>query len=449
MTPRTQDLSLRYGSAPRRLTPFFYLELSVYWFALSLLWTGMITLVLQQIVEHMAGDQKDLVLGWVLGAGAFVSTIISLIVGTYSDHSRFKGGKRRPYILTGTILTVPFLLWLAYLGSLPPSMKLVPYLALSFCLIQFWANVATSPYQALVPDLIPKERQGTASAYMGVGSILGQLLSFVVCSSLIHQEDGLWKVCIVLSLALVAAALYTQFRIVERPATDNPALQTGLIETLKHSFTVDVKGNRDFFWLIASRFVINLGFYTAITFIAYYASDTLKAPEGTATKILMIATISGLVGNFPAGILADRVSKKLVVYVSCIVTGIAAVLFLLTSSVTVALVAAFFFGAGFGAFQAVDWALATNLLPDADEAKYMGVWHAAFTVPQVFAPLVGGLVANLFNHGAAAVWATEHFGSGFGYRVVLSLVLLYLIAGTVLIRPIRERVYLKLSENAA
>ena len=424
----------------RALTPFFYLELSLYWFALSLLWTGMITLVLQQIVERMAGDQKDLVLGWVLGAGAFVSTIISLIVGTYSDHSRSRFGKRRPYILVGTILTIPFLLWLAYLGTLPPSLQLIPYLALSFCLIQFWANVATSPYQALVPDLIPKSHQGTASAYMGMGSIFGQLLSFIVCGALLHQANGLWKVCFVLSVALVVAALYTQFRIEERPATDNPAQQTGVIETLKGSFTVDVKGNVDFFWLIGSRFVINLGFYTATTFISYYASDTLKAPSGTATNILLIATLSGLVGNFPAGILSDRMSKKLVVYISCVITGISAILFLTTNSVLVAYIAAFFFGAGFGAFQAVDWALATNLLPDTDEAKYMGVWHAAFTVPQVFAPLIGGRVAYLFNHGSAAAWATQQFGSGFGYRAVLFTVLLYLLGGTFLIHPIRERI---------
>ncbi len=422
----------------RPLTPFFYLELSVYWFALSLLWTGLITLVLQQIVERMAGSQKDLVLGWVLGAGALVSTLISLIVGTLSDHSRSPLGRRRPYILLGTILTIPFLLWMAHLGSLPPSLSLVPYLALSFCLIQFWANVATSPYQALVPDLIPKTQQGTASAYMGMGSILGQLMSFIVCSALLHQENGLWKICTVLSLALVAAALYTQFRIIEPSASDNPLKNGGLAATLKSSFTVDVKGNVDFFWLIGSRFVINLGFYTATTFIAYYSSDTLKAPAGTATKILMIATVSGLIGNFPAGVLSDRMSKKLVVYVSCVVTGIAALLFLMTNSVSVALIAAFFFGAGFGAFQAVDWALATNLLPANDEAKYMGVWHAAFTVPQVFAPLLGGWVAYLFNHGALAK-AAAGFGSGFGYRAVLFMVILYLIAGTFLIRPIHER----------
>jgi MFS family permease len=175
-----------------------------------------------------------------------------------------------------------------------------------------------------------------------------------------------------------------------------------------------------------------MGFYTATEFLYYYVRDTLRAPRpmATVTMIFVITTISGLIGNFPAGILSDRVSKKLVIYISTSVTGVAALVFLLTSSIPVAFGAAFIFGAGFGAFMAVDWAFACNLLPDCDEAKHMGIWHVAFTVPQVLAPLIGGVLAYVFN---------LHFGQGFGYRVVLMAVIVYLAVGTAMIRPIRER----------
>ena len=74
--------------------------------------------------------------------------------------------------------------------------------------------------------------------------------------------------------------------------------------------------------------------------------------------------------------------------------------------------------------------MATNLLPARDEARWMGIWHGAFTVPQVVAPIVGGVVAHLVN-GA--------FGGGAGYRAVLFLVLVYLVIGALMIRPIQER----------
>ena len=71
------------------------------------------------------------------------------------------------------------------------------------------------------------------------------------------------------------------------------------------------------------------------------------------------------------------------------------------------------------------------LLPERDEAKYMGVWHVAFTVPQVVAPLLGLAVAYVFN---------VRIGGGFGYRVAMGLALVYFVMGTIMIRPIREKV---------
>ena len=407
-------------------TARLYFDLSVFWFALTFLWAGMITIVIQQLVLEMVGDRrKDVYLGWTLAIGALVSTVVVIVVGAASDRSRWSMGRRRPYIIGGTILSVPVLLWLAHVRS-------IPLLIYDFCLIQLWVNVATSPYQALIPDLVPRERQGTASAYMGMSSLLGQLGGLILCGSLIQRPGGLTAITIIFSVLLVGAMIYTTWRVGELSAAGNPAPQLGLVGTVAESFRLSPKEYPDFFRLIISRFVINMGFYTATEFLYYYVRDTLRAPRpmATVTMIFVITTISGLIGNFPAGILSDRVSKKLVIYISTSVTGVAALVFLLTSSIPVAFGAAFIFGAGFGAFMAVDWAFACNLLPDCDQAKHMGIWHVAFTVPQVLAPLVGGVLAYVFN---------LHFGQGFGYRVVLMAVIVYLAVGTAMIRPIRER----------
>jgi MFS family permease len=407
-------------------TARLYFDLSVFWFALTFLWAGMITIVIQQLVLEMVGDRrKDVYLGWTLAIGAVVSTVVVIVVGAASDRSRWSMGRRRPYIIGGTILSVPVLLWLAHVRS-------IPLLIYDFCLIQLWVNVATSPYQALIPDLVPRERQGTASAYMGMSSLLGQLGGLILCGKLMQRPGGLTAITIIFSVLLVGAMIYTAWRVSELSGAGNPAPQLGLAGTVAESFRVSPKEHPDFFRLIASRFVINMGFYTATEFLYYYVRDTLRAPNPmeTVTLIFVITTISGLIGNFPAGILSDRVSKKLVIYISTSITAVAALVFLLTSSIPVAFGAAFIFGAGFGAFMAVDWAFACNLLPDCDEAKHMGIWHVAFTVPQVLAPLIGGVLAYVFN---------LHFGQGFGYRVVLMAVIVYLAAGTAMIRPIRER----------
>jgi len=59
----------------------------------------------------------------------------------------------------------------------------------------------------------------------------------------------------------------------------------------------------------------------------------------------------------------------------------------------------------------------------------MAMWHVAFTAPQVIAPLIGGIAAYYFNRA---------LGSGFGYRVVMFMVIVYLLAGAAMVRPIRS-----------
>jgi MFS family permease len=312
----------------------------------------------------------------------------------------------------------------------------IPALILSFCLVQLWTNVATAPYQAMMPDMVPKEHQGTASAYMGMSGLLGQLGGLICCGLLIEKPGGLWMIMVTFSLLMIATMLYTVWRIPEPSAESNPAAKMNLVETIIESFRINAREHLDFIRLIVSRFIINMGFYTCTGFFLYYVTDALGAarPVKIATQIFIISTISGILGNFPAGILGDRVSKKAVIYLSCTIASTGALVFLLAGSTPVALAASFVFGIGFGAFMAVDWAFATNLLPDKDEAKYMGVWHIAFTVPQVIAPFIGGIVAYFFN---------RNMGHGMGYRAVLALAILYLAIGTIAIRPIRERIIRK------
>lgn len=425
------SFSRSHSITGRLLGPLYFLDLSVYWFAVSFLWSGLITIVIQGLVAQIDPTRKDLLLGATLAAGALISTIVSYYAGAHSDGARLKlartWGKRRPYLLIGTLATIPCLLFL-------PSAKTLLALMLVVCAIQFWVNLATAPYQALIPDLVPKDKQGAASSWMGLSALLGTSVGLVVYNILFSRPNGLMSIMLLVSLLMLLTGGWTLWRVQEVPAPDPDSAQV-LAERSRHrafSWGDAWRENPSFFWLIGSRFFINLGFYTASEFLLYYVTDTLRAPKPgeVAARFFLISTVAGLIGNFPAGWAADRISKKAVIWVSLLITGVAAGVFLAASSIEVASKAAWIFGAGYGAFLAVDWALATNLLPPRDQARWMGIWHGAFTVPQVIAPALGGLVAYSVN---------QAYGKGVGYRATLALVLLYLVIGAIMVIPIRER----------
>jgi hypothetical protein len=86
------------------------------------------------------------------------------------------------------------------------------------------------------------------------------------------------------------------------------------------------------------------------------------------------------------------------------------------------------FGVGYGAYQAVDWALAIDVLPQGDSAaKDMGIWHVSLVLPQVIAPaLTGVILAALKPHSLLL-----------GYTLVFTATAFWFILGTVFVRQIR------------
>jgi MFS family permease len=91
------------------------------------------------------------------------------------------------------------------------------------------------------------------------------------------------------------------------------------------------------------------------------------------------------------------------------------------------------FGLGYGAYQAVDWALASDVLPNADDyAKDMGVWHVSFTLPQVLAVPIGGVLLDSFQRIGRDIGQPN-----LGYTVLFALAFVYFILGTVLVRQVK------------
>jgi MFS family permease len=401
-----------------------YLGISLFWFALSFFWGAVLLLVLPDRVEQLVGSrEKDRVLAIVTSIGAFVASATQILFGAISDRSRHPMGRRRPYLIVGTLLTTLGLF-------LFPAARTAWTLLGVYIVIQFFLNVANGPYQALIPDRIPWQYHGTASAWMGVCTLLGRIGGPYAASLLLGTEQGLFWLMVLFAVFLNAFMLVNVWLVREEPYTGNSPT---LWEAIASSYRVALKPYPSFIWLLISRLAIMMGIYTVNFCLLYYLRDTLGYREeafSLITNFMILSTITGILGTLPAGKLADRYSKRLILVISCLTCLVAGMGFLLAKDLTVVYLAVGIFGAGFGVFQAVDWALACNLLPQQSPAKYMGVWGIADTLPQVVAPLIAGPIAYVVNTQVAM---------GVGYRVLMVLAMVYWALGTLAIRFIRER----------
>lgn len=436
-----------------------YLAISVFWLAVSFFWGALLYSVLQSRVQSFVEieyskahsgyvaplataknieetpAQKEIEamqankLSWLLGTGALLSMVTQLVFGALSDNTRSRWGRRKPFLVIGTVL--------ASVGvfAFPYAQNYAQLFAV-FLWIQVFLNVASGPYSALIPDLIPFEYHGKASAFMGFFSLVGRTGGMVAGAIALQQKGDIGLNALTISfLVLLNGLMLTTALMTHEDPTSSVSSTGSFAHTLTGIFRVDLRGHSSFVWVLVSRFVINTGVYTILPFLLYYLMSGYGLTKNDALKqlvvIALLVNIMGLIATFPAGLASDRTSKKNVIYVTCALCVIGGLGFVFSQSIVFALLAAGIFGLGYGAFSAVDWALVCNVLPEGEPAKYMGLWSCADTVPQIVAPFLGSAVAT---------WTIAHYNASVGYRAVMFTAIVWFVLGTFFIRFVKERV---------
>ena len=406
-----------------------YLKITIYGFALAALWSSLHSIVLPiRLLDMVAEAEKNTYLGLLTFAGLLLAMIVQPIAGAISDRSGFKWGRRRPYILIGSLLGVLLLPGIGLFQS---------YIALFiiYCLLQMTSNVAQGTYQAFIPDLVPQDRKGLAS---GVKSLL-EIIGGIAIVRLIGYFMGkyvpgegviwLWLVLGVLAVVLLGAMLATIIMVKEPPGRKTEE-QLSVWKTLSRSFKVDVRKDRDFIVFLVSRLLIFMALATIQTFTLFYLRDVIGLVNpATATADLLIAVGVGmLLAVYPAGRLSDRIGRRPVVISSGLVGAGGILVIFFSTSYGVVIAGGAIIGTATGAFMSSNWALATDLVPGGEEARYLGLANMATAGGAALARLIGPVI-DYFNR----------YGAGLGYQVMLGACFVYFMVGSLLLLKIRGR----------
>lgn len=227
----TGSLSQRQP-AVQRLHWTQILSISIFWFALNFHWSALGIIILPSQVFKMVGElNKGEALAFVLVPGAFVALFSNPLFGLLSDRTRGAlaiWGRRRPYILLGTLVNIAALIWMAMAPNLVS-------LASAYVLVQFSSNAAQAPFHALLPDVVPREQRGLTSGVMGLLQIGGTIGGVIVAGKFIDAtqplslyQQNLWLTYAIVIAVLVALMFVTIISIRERatPSTSSLARET-------------------------------------------------------------------------------------------------------------------------------------------------------------------------------------------------------------------------------
>ena len=415
------------GARPTALLPFSHLiRISLYWLGL----TAIDAAVTQFVINRLEFD------GWVpkdsvgttlflIGVGgAIVGIIIQPTVGYISDFTQSRWGRRKPYIVIGSLLDVVFLAGIA-------TSNTVLALAAFVVLLQFSTNTARGPFQGYVPDLVAQPQVGMASGLVGLMQILGNVVGFGLITLAVNLGNisiGLVAVAVVELVTMVSVCLRVGKGM---PARDRAGRSWARIA--REAWATDVLRERSYVWLLISRLLFLMGGALLANFVVVYLSRAMALEQVEANNMYLVTLAVVLTANvlaiLPAARLSDRLGRKLLIYTACAVGALGIGIAGLAPTVPVALAGAALFGAASGTFLAVDWALMTDIIPRASSGRYMGLSNVATGAATPLAVALGGIVLDA---------VTRAGGYEMGPRVVFLMGIgLYALAAVTL-RPVVE-----------
>ncbi|MFF8617414.1 MFS transporter [Streptomyces sp. NPDC015350] len=380
------------GRALLRLMPM----LTVSNAAMYMVYMGIGVVLLPIQVELVDPANKVANLGLVSGVSAIFATLFNPLAGLLSDRS----GRRNPWILGGGLAALGAL---ALLGAA----KTVLLVTIGWCGVQAMMNIYQAALTAVVPDRVPVERRGLASAMVGIGTPIGSAVGISVAALFVPDDVSTGYLvlgAVIAGSAVLFTAVVREKKVPRRDAVPLGKQLAAFADTLKSA---------DFRWVFIGRFLMMLGFFSVSLFQLYILQDHIALPEGLSPTeaVAFIAPIDAgctLLATVIGGVLSDRMGRrKPLVGLSCALVGIAMFVPVVKPDWTGMLIFTVLCGLAFGCYMAVDTALVTLVLPSAeDTARDMGILNIANAGPQIIAPFLAALlVGSIGYNGLYAVAA--------------------------------------------
>jgi MFS family permease len=395
-----------------KLSLWRHIAISSFWFGNNLHWGALGMIIIPSQATRLANAfgqtggriTEGEITGWTIGLGAIVGALVPPIVGAFSDRCTGSMGRRRPFVIAGTLINVVALacFYMAF------TQKTLAGYILGWMLIGLGNNIATGAFSGIIPDVVPRTERGLASSWMATMQQLGTIGGFVVGGFLMSKDRE--QDLLAVTLIAVVLAVVTMITVAGTPERRLPRAEPFRLSELKECFWISPREHPDFAWVWITRAFFTTGWWLIQPILLYFMRDVIRAedPAGAVAVLGGVVLVGAIPTGIAGGVLSDRWGRKRIIFIAALVMAATCLLFTaltfipVESRMVAVYVVAILWGFGYGAYLSVDWALGTDVLPNPDDAgKDMGVWHLSMVIPQSLAAPAAGLMLKPFAQPGA------------------------------------------------
>ena len=372
---------------------------------------------ISRIFATLGADPHNLSYFWILPP--LMGILVQPIIGTLSDRTWTRFGRRIPYLFIGAAVAVAVMCLLPNAGSFGMAVGTAMVFGLiSLMFLDTSINMAMQPFKMLVGDMVNEKQKSLAysiqSFLCNSGSVVGYLFPFVFTALGIANEapKGVVPDSVIYSFYIGAAililcVLYTTCKVKEwnpeeyaeyneaKPQEEEQ--KASWIELLKHAPSMFWKvGLVQFFCWAAFMYMWT---YTngTIADTVWHTTDTASKGYQAAGNWVGVLFCWQAVGSVLwAMALPKFKNAKLAYAISLVIGGIGFAMVPFVGSKDMLVLPFMLIGCAWAAMLAMPFTFVTNALEGyGHKGAYLGLFNGTICIPQIIAAVAGGGILSL------------------------------------------------------
>ena len=377
---------------------------------------------ISRIFRTLGADPHSLSFFWILPP--LMGILVQPIVGTLSDKTWTRFGRRIPYLFIGALTAVAVMCLLPNAGSLGLTISMVMLFGLlMLMLLDTSINMAMQPFKMMVGDMVNEKQKGMAysiqSFLCNAGSVVGFLFPFIfawiglnnVAPEGVVPDTVIWSFYVGAAI-LILCVIYTTLKVKEWPPQEY-AEYNPVSEEKKDSgnWFVLLKNAPSAFWRIGLvQFFSWAAFLYMWTYVVDAVSLTVWNTADSASEAYQVAgNWTGVLyaiqamGSVAWAALIPRFKNIKVAYaVSMAIGGVGFALIPFCPGQYLQIIPFLLIGCAWAAQLACPFTLVTNALQGYGHmGAYLGLFNGTICVPQIVAALLGGSILTLVGSNQA------------------------------------------------
>lgn len=382
---------------------------------------------ISRIFATLGADPHSLSYFWILPP--LMGIVVQPIVGTLSDKTWCRFGRRIPYLFVGAAVAVLVMCLLPNAGSL--GMAVSTAMVFGLCSLMFLdtsINMAMQPFKMLVGDMVNEKQKALAysiqSFLCNAGSLVGYVFPFLftflgisnVAAKGVIPDSVIYSFYIGAAI-LILCVIYTTAKVKEMPPKEY-AEYHGLDKPLDEEKVNIVKLLKDApstFWTVGLvQFFCWVAFmymwtYTngAIADTCWNTTEVSSAGYQEAGNWVGVLFAVQAIGSVAWAVALPNIPNRKIAYsLSLVLGGIGFCLVPFIHNQYLLFVPYLLIGCAWAAMLAMPFALVTNALEGHGHmGVYLGLFNGTICLPQIIAAAIGGLLLNMVGSSQANMLA--------------------------------------------